>query len=259
MSHETPEYRADEFGHDDGPGHYDSHDGHDGHDDGPIGYDDAGAAWVEADDRSTLAIAAGLCAAIIAGIGWAFLVRVTGYEVGYAAWGVGLLVGWAMTQVTVNRSRSLANTAATLAVAGLIVGKLAIFMGSSGSLTDLFMENDDALRGSVAWQMYENRELDSATLEELDAALAAGDTLSDEVWDRMMDQAGAHLAGVDDATRRAMAQQSAKLTLARIGPVQGIISQFTLFDLLWVALAVGTAYRMLLPAPQPEPIEPQTA
>jgi hypothetical protein len=50
-------------------------------------------AAADGDDHTTLALAAGIVAALVAGGLWALLVQLTGYEIGYAAWGVGLLVG----------------------------------------------------------------------------------------------------------------------------------------------------------------------
>lgn len=209
----------------------------------------------EPDDRTPLALAAGLAAAVVAGVAWALLVRVTGYEIGYAAWGVGMLVGWAMAAVTRNRSGRLALAAANFALIGLVAGKLFIFLGSTGVVAAELTEDEQFMRGAFAWRLYEDRELDAPTLAELDATIAAGDTLSDAVWSRMLDQAGARLGNLTANERTELARNIAQATLHRIGPVNGVFSQLSGFDLLWILLAVGTAYRLMSP---PKSAEPQS-
>ena len=156
----------------------------------------------EADDRAPLAIAAGLVVALIGGGLWALLVRFTGYEIGYVAWGIGLVVGLAMTRVTSTRTQQLAYTAAALALIGLVAGKVFIFLGSAGPMAKEFNDNDEFMKAGLSWQMYEERQLDAATLEELDRTQAAGDTLSDAVWASMQAQAGTRLAAMTPEERQ---------------------------------------------------------
>ena len=210
-----------------------------------------------ADDHAPLAIAAGLVVALLAGGVWALIVRFTGYEVGYVAWGIGLMVGVAMTRVTQQRTQQLAYTAAALALLGLVAGKVFIFLGSAGPMAKELNDNDEFLKAGLSWQMYEERQLDAATLEELDRTQAAGDTLSDAVWDSMQAQAGTRLAAMTPQERQAAATALARGVVQQSGIVGGIKAQLSLFDLLWVFLAVGTAYRML--APTGPVTEPQPA
>ena len=44
------------------------------------------------DDRTPLALAAGLVAALVGGLVWAGIVLFTNYEIGWVAWGIGGLV-----------------------------------------------------------------------------------------------------------------------------------------------------------------------
>jgi hypothetical protein len=211
------------------------------------------------DDNTTLAIAAGIVAALVAGGLWAMLVRITGYEIGYAAWGVGVLVGVAMSRVTVNRSRQLAVAAAGFALVGLTAGKVFIFLASTGTFADELKSNDEWMAAAVAWTMYDERQLDAATMEEVTATIAAGDTLSDAVWLEMTTQAGRTLQAMSADERDAAARDAAAATLGRIGVVNGVVGQLTAFDLLWVLLAVGSAYRAMAAAQQAEPAELQPA
>jgi hypothetical protein len=197
------------------------------------------------DDRTPLALAMGLIAALAAGGLWAALVFVTDMEIGWAAWGVGGLVGLAMSKVTVNRSRQLALAAAGFAVLGLVAGKAFIFGASSGTIAEAIEADPAMMRGALAWQMYDARELDAATLAAVDDAQAAGDTLSNALWDAMGAQAGARLERMGAEERSALASSSAQAVVQSMGLLGGVMAQLTFFDLLWLFLAVGTAFRMM--------------
>lgn len=209
------------------------------------------------DGRTPLALAAGLAAALIAGGIWAALVFVTNMEIGYVAWGVGLLVGLAMSRVTTQRTQQLAYIAAALAILGLAAGKVFIVAGSAGMVARELEENEEMLQGAVAWQLYEDRALEPQTLEQIDAVQAAGDTLSDALWGDMLAQADGRIAQMSPDEKHEVAVVVADGALQGVGMLGGVIAQLSLFDLLWLFLAVGTAYRMLAPdKEQPAPPEP---
>jgi short subunit fatty acids transporter len=199
------------------------------------------------DGNGPLALAAGLTAALIGGAVWAGLVIVTNMEIGFVAWGLGLLVGFAMAKATSSRTLQLARAAAAFAVLGLLVGKVFIFVGGSYTLASRIAENDDALAGVVAWQMYEDRELDDVTLADIDAVEAAGDTLSDALWLSMTAQAATRVQSLSNAERKEVAARVASNYFGNASVVDGVVGQLSLFDVLWLILAVGTAYRMLAP------------
>lgn len=209
------------------------------------------------DGRASLALALGLAASIAAGGLWAALVFVTNMEIGYAAWGVGVLVGVAMTRATQQRTQQLAIAAAAFALLGLGAGKAFIFAGSEGMIAEELSEDQEIMRGAVAWQLYAQRQLDPATLAEVDRVEAGEDTLSDAAWARMLEQAEVRLASMTDEERTRAADAAAQTVMHSMGVTGGIRAQLSAFDLLWVFLAVGTAYRMLAPARLPEPAELQ--
>lgn len=204
------------------------------------------------DGRTPLALALGIAAAIAAGGLWAALVYVTNLEIGYAAVGVGFLVGLAMSRTTAQRTQQLAYAAAVFALLGLATGKAFIWVASAGPVAEELTENDEVMRSAVAWQMYGDRSLDDATLEAIDRTQAGIDTLSDAAWESMLAQAETKLAGMTEAERQEVATSTAKSFIQDIGLVGGIKAQLTLFDALWILLAVGTAYRMVAPAKLPE-------
>lgn len=205
----------------------------------------------QADDRAPLALAAGLVAALLGGLIWAAIVLVTDYEVGWVAWGIGALVGFAMAAVTRTRGRSMALAAAALALVGLIAGKGFVVAGSAGSIADELMESPEYLAGAVAWEMYGTGELEPATIEAIDATEAAGDTLSDALWADMLAQGEARLSAMPETDRRVLAEEAAAGFVGQMGLVDGIMAQLSGFDLLWLLLAMGTAYK-IMEAREPE-------
>jgi hypothetical protein len=210
----------------------------------------------EDDGRAPLALAAGLAAGLVAGGLWAAVVLVTDYELGIVAWGIGVLVGAAMARVTMVRSNGLAAAAGACALLGLVAGK--VLMGSTGALAEQYANDPGILESVHAWQLYEQRELSVATLEELDA-LGQGDTLPDALWERMRAEAGVRLSAATRAEREEVAGYAARRVVRQLGIVGAVRAQFSLFDVLWLLLAVSTAFRMMAPAKGGQPASLQPA
>jgi hypothetical protein len=209
------------------------------------------------DGRAPLALALGLAAALAAGGLWAMLVYITNMEIGYAAIAVGFLVGFAMTRATTQRTSRLAYAAAAFALIGLVAGKAFIFATSSGQIAKQVAGDAEIMKSAAAWQMYEERTLDQQTLAEVDRAEAEADTLSDATWHSMVQQAESRLAGMTDEERQQLAGATAGNIMDSMGMAAGIQAQLSMFDMLWVLFAVGTAYRMLAPAREPEAADAQ--
>jgi hypothetical protein len=115
------------------------------------------------------------------------------------------------------------------------------------------------MKGAVAWQMYDARELDAATLEEVDRTRAAGGTLSDALWESMRAQAATRLAAMSAEEKQEAAKSMARGVMREMGIAGGVKAQLSLFDLLWAFLALGTAYRLLAPAERQTVAEVQNA
>jgi ABC-type Fe3+-siderophore transport system permease subunit len=112
------------------------------------------ARGADAGTELALAAAAGLAAAIAAGVIWALIVKVSDYEIGVAAWGIGFLVGTAVVLTARRRkSTTLAAVAVVAALIGILLGKYLSFvfiardeLGESygflsGDTWNLFMDN----------------------------------------------------------------------------------------------------------------------
>lgn len=204
------------------------------------------------DGRSLLALIAGLVAALVGGGIWAALVFITNLEIGWVAWGIGGLVGVAMAHMTANRTKQLAVAAASFAMLGLLAGKVFIFLGSSGMIADAIEADPATLQSAIAWQMYDAREFDDITLSQIDGAQQAGDTISNATWAAMTSQAQTRLDAMSEDERHEAAVATAQGMIGAVGLRAGVSAQLSLFDLLWVFLAVGTAYR-LMAEPKREP------
>ena len=71
-----------------------------------------------------LAAAAGLVAAIVSGVAWGLIVKWSEYEIGIAAWGIGLLVGAAVVAATRGgKGPPLQAVAVAAALVGILLGK----------------------------------------------------------------------------------------------------------------------------------------
>ena len=70
------------------------------------------------------AVAAGLVAAIVGGIAWGLIVKISDYEVGIVAWGIGFIVGTAIVLATRGaKGRPLQVIAVVSALLGILLGK----------------------------------------------------------------------------------------------------------------------------------------
>ena len=74
------------------------------------------------------AIAAGLVAALVGGIVWGLIVKISDYEVGFVAWGIGFVAGSAVVLATRGaKGRPLQVIAVVSALLGILLGKYLAF------------------------------------------------------------------------------------------------------------------------------------
>jgi signal peptidase I len=107
------------------------------------------------EERTPLALPllAGLVAAAAGGLAWGLVVEWTGYEIGIAAWGVGVLVGYAVLAVAGRKALELQVAAVALALLGVLLGKYLAFafvndLGAlSGDTVSFFRDNLGQLFG----------------------------------------------------------------------------------------------------------------
>jgi len=191
------------------------------------------------------AVFAGFGAAVLGGIAWAVVVGLTDYEIGFAAWAMGGLVGFAMARSTPQRGTPIAAAAAALAIAGLLVARILIaqfVIPNSG--VDEVMGDPELMTQAVVIDMQFNGGFPDDILSELEA-LADDDTLSDALWGRMVDAADVRLQSMTDEERESTARQFTLMAIGSTSLADRIAAQLGPFDALWVLLAVSTAWGML--------------
>jgi hypothetical protein len=74
-------------------------------------------------------ILAGCVAALAGAVAWALIAVVSGYQIGFAAMGVGFLVGWAVRRFGRGRTRAYGAAGALLSLAGIILGNVLTLVG----------------------------------------------------------------------------------------------------------------------------------
>ncbi|HSM59885.1 MAG TPA: hypothetical protein VK849_03765 [Longimicrobiales bacterium] len=188
---------------------------------------------------------AGLGAAVLGGAAWAVLTAVTGYEIGYAAWALGGLVGFGMTRTTTRRDRVAGAAAAALALGGLVVARVIIAeFVLVGTTVEEIAADDDLMAQAAAVDMRFNETFPPDLQARYDA-VPEGDTLSDALWTEMLAAGAQRLEELSDDDREALAGQFASLVLGQTTLTNRVTAQLGPFDLLWIFLAVSTAWGMM--------------
>lgn len=192
-----------------------------------------------------IAFLAGAVAALVGGAAWAVIVRLTDFEIGYVAVGVGLLVGYAMTRTTEARGKQAGIQAAGLAAIGLLFAKMLIVQWVTGpALKEYLTQDQDGVGIAAAWMMREAGTFPEEIQVQLDQ-LAERDTVPDALWAAMTDAGQAKAAEASDEERTVMAGVYAEGVYRRLGTWRLLWWQVSAFDLLWLFLALSTAYGML--------------
>ena len=204
------------------------------------------------------AMLAGLGAALIGGIGWTMIMAVTGYEIGYAAWALGGLVGFGMAHTTARRDTAAAASAATLAIVGLLIAR--VLIGEfvlAGSTLDEVLTDNELMTQAAALDLQFNEGFSKQVQATYDA-VPEGDTISDALWKEMVSEAERYLETLSQEERETMAAQFTGLAFAQVGLLGRVTAQMGAFDLLWAFLAVSTAWGMMKQEEEPVAELPST-
>ncbi|NIR43543.1 MAG: hypothetical protein GWN99_06550 [Gemmatimonadetes bacterium] len=197
------------------------------------------------EERVYPAFIAGAISAVIGGAAWAAIVALTEYEFGWLAWGIGFLVGLAMARMTTARGPALGALAALLAAAGLVIGKaLIVIFVTEPALAREIQADETWMAEAAAYELQASRELPPDVQERLDA-LAYEDTISDALWQDIMAAGAAHADSVGPAGQRRIAAAYADLLLSDADPLALFFGQMTVWDLLWFALGIITAWKIM--------------
>jgi hypothetical protein len=84
----------------------------------------APASTAEPSESLVRAIGGALVAAVVGGVAWGLIVKLSDYEVGFVAWGIGFLVGTAVVLATSGaKGRQFQVIAVAFALVGILIGK----------------------------------------------------------------------------------------------------------------------------------------
>jgi hypothetical protein len=162
------------------------------------------------------------------------------------AWGLGALIGLVVGK-TAREPGQHGITAAAIAVGALILAKVLILEFALPSIIEQeVLKNRQAVAALYLVDMGKTHTFSAQLQQEADRAteLAAGDGRADALASQMAREARtrAEAASPEERTRVVHRHVSAVLQEAGFFAMLGRL--FTLFDVLWIFLAVGSAYRI---------------
>jgi hypothetical protein len=173
-----------------------------------------------------------LCALAGAGV-WFALARFTGHELSPVAWLVGLAAGGGMLIGLHQTSRAAGVVSGALAIAGILLGKVLVFSLVTLPLLGLLslLAQEQLRQGGIDPQ--------HATIQQ---------------WQSARDKAGGILRDMDFSTREAAIEKGQETIRASGNPMSYLSEKdrdalffrytFKPIDLLYAALAVGTAFKI---------------
>ncbi len=192
---------------------------------------------------------AGILVGLPAAFLWALVAYVTHYEIGWVAWGVGALVGVAVAKSAHEPSVSLGTAAAALAVASLILGKVLILeFALPPILRSEFLKDREATAAMFLVEMVTHEsfspELQAALQSVREHQVAASPDDREVLQGRMQAEAMARTAAATPAERERVVRVNSEGILNSMGFFGALAKLFGLWDVVWIALAVSSAWKI---------------
>jgi hypothetical protein len=186
----------------------------------------------------------GAVAALVGAGIWTLLVKLTDYEIGWVAWGVGALVGAVMAKMTPARGGSLAVYAAVLAALGLATGKvMSVRAVGAPAVQEMMADDPEMMTQAFAWDM---RQRESYTPEINQSLLRLGDdTIPDLLWSQMLVEANARREAAPAEEQARVAEGYVNAVIGSISFTNQFMGSLSIFDFLWFFLAIGTAFKIM--------------
>jgi hypothetical protein len=199
--------------------------------------------------RRASPVLAGVLVGIPAAVAWAAIAYFTGYEIGWVAWGVGAIVGYAVAKSAHEPSASLGPTAAAIAVASLLLAKVLILeFALPPILRAELLKNQAATTGMFVLDMTTHKSFSPELQALLDQAEARPGSLSEaqqlDAQRRMRTEVTERIGNATRAEKQRVARESTDNILKEMGFFGALKDLFSLFDLLWIFLAISSAYKI---------------
>jgi hypothetical protein len=185
-------------------------------------------------------------------IGWYFLIKATGYEIGYAAWGVGALTGIGARILGHSGSNVLGVTAGVCALVAIIGGQ---FLAAKSTVNEIFA---DVAKGAYESQLAYAKEAVQAIPTGSDAEIrtflareaakegGAADPITDAEIQEFRHKELPKLKELASGKRGAsdIDKEMQKVRKSFVGDLLLLKESLSLFTLLWIFLGVGSAYKI---------------
>jgi hypothetical protein len=178
--------------------------------------------------------------AFVCAAAWAGIAVGLNMEIGYIAWGIGFLTGLPIILMTEERSARTGMAAAGMALAALLMGKLLIIQW--GVVPDAAQEiasSDETMVGPVIAMMAEKGEFNEAQLAVLDS-----EEPTEAEIESILSLARTRLSAMPKEEKVALARKLAEAFVSEMSLFEKIQMQCSFFDILWILLAMGTAWKM---------------
>jgi hypothetical protein len=194
-------------------------------------------------------VLAGILVGIPAAVVWVLIVYVTGYEIGWVAWGVGALIGLAVAKSAHEPNASLGPTAAALGVGSLILAKVLIVeFAAPAILRGEFLKNREATAAMFLVDMRIHKSFSPDVQAALDQRESRPDALSQqqqyELVQQLQSEALARAAAATKAERERVVSVAVKGMLDAMGFFGVLKKSFSFWDVLWFGLAISSAYKV---------------
>ena len=214
----------------------------------------AARASVAKEQSVLLGVAGAIVGGFLGMLGWYFLIKATGFEIGYAAWGVGVLAGIGARILGHSGSNVLGVSAGVCALVAIVGGQ---FLAAKSTVNEIF---DQAAKGAYESQLAYAKD-----------ALQAIPTGSDAEIRAFLAKEAAKEGGAADPNRMTDAEiqefrqkklpklkelasgkrgsrdfdkEMQKVKESLVGDLLILKESLSLFTLLWIFLGVGSAYKI---------------
>ena len=198
---------------------------------------------------------AGGVAGVVGGAIWAAVPFLTGFEIGWIAWGIGLAVGAAVRAIDDHGGVMRATCAALIAALAVAGGKfvaVSLILSDAGSQAVAEMRFDDEFVKTFIADDIVTRKVSAGeqlVWPEHSAVMQTGETAEDypaDVWEETEYAWGEFSKEERDSWREAARRMTRENVRAYTSSLNesAFLDSFALWDLLWFFLAVGTAFKL---------------
>ena len=210
------------------------------------------SASVAKEPSVLLGFAGAMVGGFLGMLGWYFLIKATGVEIGYAAWGVGVLAGIGARILGHSGSNVLGVSAGVCALVAIVGGQ---FLAAKSSVNEIF---DQAAKGAyesqLAYAKDALRAIPTGSDAEIQAFLAKEAAKEGGEAERITEAEIQEFRLKELPKLRELAsgkrgardfdKEMQKVKESLVGDLLILKESLSLFTLLWIFLGVGSAYKI---------------